>query len=166
MVKSTATYKNRATGDRGGNASARIRVFRLIPGARSQPLPKPFGFARRKQRCITTSQFSVSPLPRILLRPCRWHLHSQSQTMHEGLIAPKTLNVVAQMAGRLLHVAGRQVGILIRTRQNAWLHISSGDLHRATTVKRSPVSRPSFPRKPILIDGLSNTNPPSRAFPS
>src|SRR5262245_8282725 len=31
MVKATATYKNRATGDRGGNASARIR-FPVNPG--------------------------------------------------------------------------------------------------------------------------------------
>jgi hypothetical protein len=94
--------------------------------------------------------------PHVLLRRCRWHSHQQSQAPHEGSIAQKTLNIVAEMAGRLLHVAGPQVGILIKARQNAWLHISSEDPHKATAVKRSPVSRPSLPRKPILIDGLNS----------
>jgi hypothetical protein len=31
------------------------------------------------------------------------------------------------------------MGTLIKTRQNAWLHISSGDPHKATAVARSPV---------------------------
>jgi len=110
----------------------------------------------RRQRCPIrgSSHFSVLPLPHVLLRRCRWHSHQQSQAPHEGSIAQKTLNSVAEMADRLLHVAGPQVGILIKTRQNAWLRISSGDPHKATAVKRSPVSPPRLPRKPILNDGL------------
>jgi hypothetical protein len=62
------------------------------------------------------------------------------------------LKIVAEMADRLLRVAAPQVAISIKTRQNAWLHISSGDPHKATAVARSPVSLPSLPRKPIPIE--------------
>jgi hypothetical protein len=73
-----------------------------------------------------------------------------------GVYSAKDFEHCRRDGGRLLRVAGPQVGILIKTRQNAWLHISSGDPHKATAAKRSPVSRPRLPRKPILIDGLNS----------
>ena len=83
---------------------------------------------------------------------------SVALTPHLEVYRPKDFDDCRREGGSIVVCCRFAGGYSTKTRQNAWLHISSGDPHHeATAVAKSPASRPRLPRKP---SGHLRTNLP------